>query len=176
MNKILRELGKDFTLIFTTAYSEYAIESFEVNANGYLLKPFSKEDFNKCIDRINTSKSNNLAEIEINNSEDHIFVKANYQIKKIFYNDILYFEGLKDYIQIFTKNEKHPTLVLTSFKKLQEKLPEDQFMRTHRSYIVNLKAIEKVERNRIIFGDVYIPVSESNKEAFHNFLGKNLLG
>lgn len=175
--KMARKMDLKFKLIFTTAYSEYAVDSYKVNADDYLMKPFSKKDFeisaNKVIEKL-TSVDTDKQEVEWDN--DFIFVKSNYQVRKICFKDVLYFEGLKDYIQIFLKGEKHPVLILTSFKKVMERLPQNTFMRIHRSYIVNLTAVEKVEKNRIIFNNVYIPISEANKEKFFLFLNKNSLG
>lgn len=175
--KMARKMDLKFKLIFTTAYSEYAVESYKVNADDYLMKPFAKKVFDASVDKIIEDLGTQIvdkAEIEWEN--DFIFVKSNYQVRKICFKDILYFEGLKDYIQIFLKGEKHPVLILTSFKKVMERLPENEFMRIHRSYIVNLNAVEKVEKNRIIFNEVYIPISEANKEKFFLFLNRNTLG
>jgi len=179
--KLTRKMNLKFKLVFTTAYSEFAVESYKVDASDYLLKPFSQEDFNACINRIKFSleSEDNIEHSDAQDIEwdsEYIFVKSNYQMQKIALKDILFFEGLKDYIQIFLKDEKHPILILTSFKKVIEKLPAQHFMRIHRSFIVNLNAVEKVEKSRIIFGDRYLPVSESNKEKFFQFLQKNLLG
>lgn len=177
--KMARKMNLDFKLVFTTAYSEFAVESYKVDASDYLLKPFSQDDFDHCIEKLKTainSQESNGDDQDIEWNTDYIFVKSNYQMRKIALKDILYFEGLKDYIQIFLKDEKHPILILTSFKKVIEKLPSQHFMRIHRSYIVNLNAVEKVEKSRIIFGDRYLPVSESNKEKFLEFLQKNMLG
>ncbi len=179
--KLARKMDLKFKLVFTTAYSEFAVESYKVEASDYLLKPFSQDDFDQCISRLkHTFNTNSKAITELNNQDiewntEYIFVKSNYQMRKIALKDILYFEGLKDYIQIFMKNEKHPILILTSFKKIIEKLPTQHFMRVHRSYIVNLNSVEKVEKSRIIFGDRYLPVSESNKDKFFQFLQKNTL-
>lgn len=178
--KLSRKMHLDFKLIFTTAYSEFAVDSYKVDASDYLLKPFSQSDFDQCIEKLKTlltkETTPEITEQDIEWDNEFIFVKSNYQMRKIALKDILYFEGLKDYIQIFLKDEKHPILILTSFKKVLEKLPTQHFMRIHRSYIVNLNAVEKVEKSRIIFGERYLPVSESNKDKFFEFLQKNMLG
>jgi len=177
--KMARKMNLDFKLIFTTAYSEFAVESYKVQAFDYLLKPFSQSDFDDCFNKLKSVLSHQTSQIheqDIEWNNEYIFVKSNYQMRKIALKDILYFEGLKDYIQIFLKDEKHPILILTSFKKVLEKLPTQHFMRIHRSYIVNLNAVEKVEKNRIIFGERYLPVSDSNKDKFYEFLQKNMLG
>ena len=180
--KMARKMDLHFKLVFTTAYSEFAVESYKVEASDYLLKPFAQEDFDQCVERLkqsleaSTEGQEQHKEQDIEWDSEYIFVKSNYQMRKVALKDILFFEGLKDYIQIFLKDEKHPILILTSFKKVLEKLPPQHFMRIHRSFIVNLNAVEKVEKNRIIFGDRYLPVSESNKDKFFQFLQKNMLG
>lgn len=180
--KMARKMNLDFKLVFTTAYSEFAVESYKVEASDYLLKPFSQDELDTCLSKLKQTINNqeniekDLSEQDIEWDNEYIFVKSNYQMRKIALKDILFFEGLKDYIQIFLKDEKHPVLILTSFKKVLEKLPSQHFMRIHRSFIVNLNAVEKVEKSRIIFGERYLPVSESNKEKFFQFLQKNMLG
>jgi two-component system LytT family response regulator len=173
--KKLRDVGLNIDIIFTTAYSDFAVESYQVDAIDYILKPFSestfKERLSHFLEKRKERRSFKLNEVK----SEYLFVKSNYQIKKIRFDNILYFEGLKDYIQIFLKDEKYPTLVLSNFKKILEKLPEKQFMRTHRSFIVNLEKVSLVEKNRIIFGDTFIPVSETYKEAFFEYLGGKLL-
>ena len=111
--------------------------------------------------------------IEANN--DFLFIKSEYKIRRISFNDILYIEGLKNYIKVFLLHESKPVLSLNTFKSIESKLPESRFMRVHRSFIVNLEKIEVIERNRIVFGKIYIPVSEQYKEQFQEYLNKNFL-
>ena len=171
---------KTFTVppkfIFTTAFENYALESYKINAIDYLLKPFSYKEFLVAV-----QKARNLIELE-NSTEkteesngDFIFLKSEYKIRKIQLSNILYIEGLKDYIKVYLQKEKHPILSLNTIKSLEQKLPSDRFMRVHRSYIVNLKKIETIERSRIIFGDKYIPVSEQYKADFQEFIKKYFL-
>ncbi len=103
-------------------------------------------------------------------SEDYIFIKSNYKLVKVELKDIIYIEGLKDYVKFYTVNSEKPILSLMSLKRLEEDLHKKKFMRTHRSYIVNLKKVTTIERNRIVFGEKYIPVSKKYKEAFHEFI------
>ena len=171
-----RTLEGDHKIIFTTAYEKYAIEGFKLNAIDYLLKPFSYEEFLKA-----AGKAHKMAELEaaaiptLEANNQFLFLKSEYKIRRINFDDILYIEGLKDYIKVFTTGEVKPLLSLNSIKSLEQKLPEEKFMRVHRSYIVNLNRIETIERSRIVFGKTYIPISEQYKDKFQEFLDKNFL-
>ena len=111
--------------------------------------------------------------MESNN--EFLFLKSDYKIRRINFNDILYIEGLKDYVKVYTAGESKPVLSLVTMKLLEAKLPPAKFMRVHRSFIVNLERIETIERSRIVFGKTYIPVSEQYKDKFQEFLDKNFL-
>jgi two-component system response regulator LytT len=113
------------------------------------------------------------AEEQVKN--EFFFLKSEYKIKRINFNDIQYIEGMKDYIKVFTTSESKPVLSLTSLKILETKLPAGKFMRVHRSFIVNLEKINTIERSRIVFGTVYIPVSDQYKEKFQKFLDINFI-
>jgi len=163
-------------IIFTTAYEKYAIEGYKLNAIDYLLKPFSYEEFLKAAGKARKQvelESNVLPSIEANNQ--FLFLKSEYKIRRINFNDILYIEGLKDYIKVYIAGDEKPVLSLNSIKSLEQKLPEEKFMRVHRSFIVNLDKIDTIERSRIIFGKVYIPVSDQYKDKFQEYLDKNFL-
>ena len=171
-----RSLENAPKIVFTTAYEKYAIEGFKLNAIGYLLKPFSYEEFLKAAQKARKQselEANALPSIEANSQ--FLFLKSEYKIRRINFNDILYIEGLKDYIKVYTKGEEKPVLSLNSMKSLEQKLPENKFMRVHRSFIVNLDRIDTIERSRIIFGKTYIPVSDQYKDKFQEFLDKNFL-
>ncbi|MBP7508003.1 MAG: response regulator transcription factor [Prolixibacteraceae bacterium] len=171
--KIINEGPK---IIFTTAYPQYAIEGFKLNATDYLLKPFGYDEFLKAVQkayRLFELESNSSTAVESNN--DFLFLKSEYKIRKISFNNILYIEGLKDYIKVYCSNEPKPIMSLNSLRAIEQKLPEDTFMRIHRSFIVNLSKIEVIDRSRIVFGKEYIPVSEQYKEKFQAFLDKNFL-
>ncbi|MDP3913480.1 MAG: LytTR family DNA-binding domain-containing protein [Bacteroidota bacterium] len=171
-----RTLENTPKIIFTTAYEKYALEGFKLNAIDYLLKPFSYEEFLKA-----AQKARKQAELEaaalptIEANSQFLFLKSEYKIRRINFNDILYIEGLKDYIKVYTTGDDKPVLSLNSMKSLEQKLPESKFMRVHRSFIVNLDRIETIERSRIIFGKTYIPVSDQYKEKFQEYLDKNFL-
>lgn len=171
-----RTLEREHKIIFTTAYEKYALEGFKLNAIDYLLKPFSYEEFLKA-----AVKAHKKAELEaaatptIEANNQFLFLKSEYKIRRINFNDILYIEGLKDYIKVYVVGEDKPVLSLNSMKALESKLPEEKFMRVHRSFLVNLDKIETIDRSRIVFGKVYIPVSDQYKEKFQEFLDKNFL-
>ena len=163
-------------IVFTTAYEKYALEGYKLNAIDYLLKPFSYEEFLKAAGKARKQvelEINSLPTIEANNQ--FLFLKSEYKIRRINFNDILYIEGLKDYIKVYTTTDDKPVMSLNSVKSLELKLPEDKFMRVHRSFIVNLDKIDTIERSRIIFGKVYIPVSDQYKDKFQEYLDKNFL-
>jgi two-component system, LytTR family, response regulator LytT len=174
--EFIRTLPNPPKIIFTTAYERYALEGFKLNAVDYLLKPFSYEEFLKAsIKAQNMFNLEHQAHTQIEANSEYLFIKSEYKIRRINFDNILYIEGLKDYIKVYVQNEPKPILSLNSLKALDAKLPEDRFMRVHRSYIVNLAKIETIERNRIIFGKVYIPVGDQYKEKFQEFLDKNFL-
>jgi DNA-binding LytR/AlgR family response regulator len=172
-----RAITKGPKVIFTTAYEKYAIEGFKLDVVDYLLKPFSYEEFfnavQKALRLIRLEQKTETVQVESNH--DFLFLKSEYKIRRINFNDILYIEGLKDYVKVYIKNEPKPVLSLTSLKLLEVKLPESKFMRIHRSFIVNLEKIDTIERSRIIFGKVYIPVSDQYKDKFQDFLNRNFL-
>jgi DNA-binding LytR/AlgR family response regulator len=163
-------------VIFTTAYEKYALEGYKLEVVDYLLKPFSYEEFLKAVrkvERLINLEAKVLKDVEAN--DQFLFLKSDYKIKRINFNDILYIEGLKDYVKVFIANNPKPILSLTSLKLLETKLPEKMFMRVHRSFIVNLEKIDTIERSRIVFGKDYIPVGDQYKDKFQEFLDKNFL-
>ena len=142
-------------VIFTTAYDNYAIQGFKVNALDYLMKPISYEEFvgaaNKALQWAELSRQ---ASAQADNRE-YIIVKSEYKLIQIAVNDILYIEGLKDYVKIYLEKEQKCIMTLMSMKVLERHLPMSKFLRVHRSYIVNTSKIKVVERNRIVFGSQY---------------------
>lgn len=154
-------------VIFTTAYSQYALEGFELDAIDYLLKPIAPERFLKAV-----SKAKDLYDLKktgnSDSEKDFMFVKSEYQSIKIEYSNILYIEGLKDYVKIYTK--KGMIMTLMTLKGIADKLPAQDFIRVHRSYIISMKAMEKIERHRIIIGDKRIPIGDGYKDEFYKFI------
>lgn len=171
----VRSLSVRPKVIFTTAYSEYAIEGYKVEAVGYLLKPFSFEDFMTTVDRVyrtireNSGPTNTSAVVEQDNT---LFVKNDYKINRINIDDIKYVESMGEYLRIFVEGQPKPLMPLMSMKHIEEILPESSFMRVHRSYIVNLKKIQEISRMRIIFDDVYVPVGDNYKQKFMDYINE----
>ncbi len=171
-----KTLQNSSKIIFTTAYEHYALEGFKLSAVDYLLKPFNYPEFLTAV-----QKAKKLIELEqaalptLEANNQFLFLKSEYKIRRINFNDILYIEGLKDYVKVHLQNDEKPILSINTVKSLEEKLPTDRFMRVHRSFIVNLDKIETIERSRIVFGKTYIPVSDQYKEKFQDFLNQNFL-
>lgn len=172
-------------VIFTTAYAEYAIDGFRVEAFDYLLKPIGFSDFLRSANR--AAQQMALAEAKNNptneggkptetNQEGYLFVKADYKMLRIDINKILYVESQSEYVRIYLDNDK-PIMTLLSMKALEERLPSDRFMRVHRSYLVNSAKITAVANNRIIIGrETYIPIGNQYKERFNLFVDRHFLG
>ena len=177
-------LGTDFVrslipapkIIFTSAHEKYALEGFRVDAVDYLLKPISYVDFLKSANKVKSwFDKHRPKEDEVKSNKNFLFIKSEYKILRINFDDIKYIEGMSEYIKIHLINSK-PVMTLLSIKAIEEQLPVDRFMRVHRSYIVNLEKISVIERSRIIFdGNVYIPVSDQYKNKFQGYIDKNYL-
>ncbi len=172
----IKSLKNPPKVIFTTAYSEYAIEGFRVDAIDYLLKPISYLDFLKAAEKANERLKPKAKEhIQIESNDKFLFIKSEYKILRINLEEIKYIESQREYLRIFLENQP-PVMTLMSMTKMEEFLPEKQFMRVHRSFIVSLNKIVTIERNRIVFDkNVYIPVSEQYKAKFQEFLDTNFL-
>ncbi|MBK7028530.1 MAG: response regulator transcription factor [Bacteroidales bacterium] len=174
------EFAKSLTnkpyIVFTTAYSEYAVEGFQVEAVDYLLKPISFSNFLKAVNKVKNRielTSNNQKE-SVTTKANHLFVKSDYKLIRIELTDIKYIESQHEYIKIYLNNS-NPITTLLSLKSIEEVLPPEKFMRVHRSFIVNLSKISVIERNRIVYdGNVYIPVSKQYKEKFLKYIDGNL--
>lgn len=172
----VRSLENPPKIVFVTAYTEHALESYRVDAIDYLLKPVSYSDFLKSANKIKTwFITNQQNSTEINSNKDFLFIKSDYKILRINFDDIKYIEGMNEYIRIHLTHSK-PVMTLLSMKSIENQLPPDRFMRVHRSYIISLSKISVIERNHIVFdGKVYIPVSEQYKEKFQDYIDKNFL-
>lgn len=171
-----RLIEKGPKVIFTTAYEKYALEGYKLEIVDYLLKPFSYEEFIIAVHKARNLlrlENKSLSKVDVNN--EFLFLKSDYKIKRINFNNILYIEGMKDYVKVYLQNSPGPVLSITSLKLLESKLPESKFMRVHRSFIVNLEKIETIDRSRIVFGKEYIPVSDQYKDKFQLYLDKNFL-
>jgi DNA-binding LytR/AlgR family response regulator len=171
-----RSLVKGPKVIFTTAYEKYALEGFRLDVVDYLLKPFSYEEFLKSVQKVQKlMRLEKGIPDQVEANGDFLFLKSDYKIKRINFNDILYIEGLKDYVKVYTQNSASPVMSLTTMKLIESKLPDKKFMRIHRSFIVNLEKIDTIERSRVVFGKTYIPVSDQYRDKFQKFLDKNFL-
>lgn len=162
--QLAKLIPENVRVVFTTAYSDHAVEGFRVNALDYLLKPVSYEEFLEAA--LKARKEMSLSDIApAVTGKRHLLVKSEYKLLRLAYDDIIYIEGLKDYVKIFVENDKNPVLSLMSIKNLEEVLPAP-FVRVHRSFIVNLDKVRVVERNCINLAGKIIPISDSYRADF----------
>ncbi|MDQ8006407.1 MAG: LytTR family DNA-binding domain-containing protein [Pedobacter sp.] len=179
--QFLKIAGNKASYILTTAYSQYALESYDLNVSDYLLKPIAFDRFYKAVEKVRNQhqKQDNgttvaapapepIAAPTASPIQDFIFVKTEHKIQKIELDDILYIEGLKDYISIFTKNER--VITLQNMKKMEETLPKGEFIRVHKSYIISVDKIESIERSRIAIAGKTIPVGDTYRDAFFKLI------
>lgn len=175
-----RMVPQQTRIVFTTAFDQYAIDGYRVNALDYLLKPISYPDFlqaaNKAQEWFKLVEQGQQSHQSKEEEVQSIFVKSEYKQVQVMLDDILYIEGLKDYIKIYEEGHDKPLLSLMSMKAMEEMLPASRFMRVHRSYIVQKSKIRLVEHNRIVFGKTYIPVGDSYKDDFQAFLSERSMG
>jgi DNA-binding LytR/AlgR family response regulator len=164
-------------VVFVTAYSEYALEGFNVNAIDYLLKPIGYSDFLKSANKARKSFRAVITETNVEETDmEYLFVKSGYKIVRISIDDIVFIEGKREYVSIHLTNGKS-LMPLISLRVLEEQLPADKFMRVHRSYIVNLLKIVTIDHSRIIFeGKADIPVSNQYKDLFLKYISSHSLG
>ncbi len=181
--ELSKMIGERPRVIFTTAFEQYALEGFRVDALDYLLKPISYAEFLRATNKalqwfekeevFKTTKESAPSAVAPPHS---IIVKADYKQVQIALDDILYIEGVGDYIKIHTHEESRPIVTQMSMKTAEERLPADRFVRIHRSYIVNMDRIKTIERGRIVFGKEYLPISDSYKEHFTELLKQRSIG
>lgn len=174
----VKSLAAPPLIVFTTAYSEYAVEGFKVDAVDYLLKPFGLQDFtraaNRLKDRLATAQPTLVPAAPT--ATDTLFVKTDYRVVKIAIHDIRYVEGMSEYLKLHLEGQAKPIVTLLAMKNLEERLPQN-FMRIHRSYIVNLDKIQEVNKNRVILdADTYLPIGDSYKELFNRYIETKFLG
>lgn len=172
--EILRNPPK---IIITSAYENYALKGYELDVTDYLLKPISFERFLKAVNKadseIHSERSTRPAsdsEVVAKPPADYIFIKADYHMHKVKLENILYIEGMKDYLRLHLPNERIMTLM--SFMKMEKLLPPERFMRVHKSYIVSLDKIERIEQNVIIISGQKIPIGNKYKKDFFEYLDK----
>jgi two-component system LytT family response regulator len=167
--QLLESLDKRPYVIITTAYSDYALKGYELNVTDYLLKPFTIERFIKAVEKVADQ-----IDKKYENNRDFFFVKTDYKIEKVFFKDVLFIEGMRDYRNIQTESRK--ILTLQTFGDLEKELPDSLFSRVHKSFMVSLNKIDLIERNRIKIKDKLIPISETYKEKFYKKIGLNTYG
>ena len=161
-------------IILTTAYDQYALKAFELEVKDYLLKPFPFERFYKSVLRLYHEKGltpepqKKEIKSETKNEKEYIFLKVGHRIQKVATSDILFVEGMKDYLRIHTTDEKIMTLL--NFAKLEKLLPAQDFARVHRSFLVSITKIDHIEKNRIRIADQIIPISDTYADAFYKML------
>ena len=175
--EFVKSLAVPPLVVFTTAYSEYAVEGFRVNAVDYLLKPFGLQDFQRAANRLKERLENSVVGgFAADTSDDSIFIKTEYRVVKVSISDIRYVEAMSEYLKVHLQSDKKPIITLLSMKKMEERLP-NYFMRIHRSYIVNLTKIQEVNKNRIILdADTYLPIGDMYKDTFQAYLDTKFLG
>ena len=160
-------------IVFTTAFDRYAVESYKVNAIDYLLKPIAYDAFlhsaNKALQMLETRSTQKSVKSE----ERFFYVKSEYKLIRILIDNILYIEGLKDYVKIRLAAPQKSVNCLMNMKALEDYLPQQDFMRVHRSYIVNLKRVEAIDRLRVVIGDTFIPISDTYKDAVTQFIASH---
>ena len=164
-------------IVFTTAYSEYAVEGFRVNAVDYLLKPFGLQEFQRAAQRLQERIESTPVVVDSNPvpQAETLFLKTDYRIVNVNIPDIRYIESMSEYVKVWLDSQPKPIITLLSMKKMEENLP-NYFMRIHRSYIINLKKIQEVNKSRVIMDEnTYLPIGDLYKEAFQQYLNTKFL-
>ena len=178
--KSMQDHSKGPVMVFTTAYSEYAIEGYKANGVGYLLKPYSFEEFEDAVLKVKEIceiRQQAMTEVTAQSDDDGIiFVKSDYKIVRIAIEHITHIEAMSEYLRITCDDKERPVIVLLSMKKIEEHLPSNQFMRIHRSFIINLKKISEIKKNHVVIeGDISLPIGDNYKDSFMNYLNSKIL-
>ncbi len=169
-----RSLTRKPEVIFTTAYSEYALKGFELNAIDYLVKPIAIDRFMNAVNRAKDYIEYKNSKGSHSSNKEFFFINASHKILKVFYNDIVYLEGLKDYTKIYLEGNPKPLLILRNLKYFEELLPAQQFIRIHRSYIIALNKLNTITRKSVTIGTVTMPVSDNYRSSLFSLLNLNL--
>ena len=174
----VRSLESPPLVVFTTAYSDYAIEGYKVNAVDYLLKPFSLDDMLRAAEKVRAQyELLHQGDVSVVDEDDAIFFKTEHKVVRVQVSDIRYVEGMSEYLKIHLEGDRKPLIVLLSMKKLEERLPRHVFMRIHRSYIINLRKIQEVNKNRVILdADTYLPIGDLYRDTFNSYIDSKFLG
>ncbi len=175
-----RFIKGDTRIIFTTAFSQYALEGYRVDALDYLLKPITYSKFLEAAKKalnwfeMKKSASSKAATQVHGQEEEQMFVKADHKLIRVLFKDILYIEGWKDYVKIHLIDKPHPILSLMSMKGLEQTLPSSKFIRIHRSFIIQINKIDSINKNRVTIGDNELPIGDSYKEDFNKMIDSNI--
>ena len=181
----VRNLAAPPIVVFTTAYSEYAVEGYKVDAVDYLLKPFSLDEFRRAANKVKRQyellnaapvepKQEQVSDMSIDS--DAIFLKTDHRVLRIQISDIRYIEGMSEYLKFHVDTQPRPVIALLSMKKIESRLP-DYFMRIHRSFIINLRKIVEVNKSRVLMGDnIYLPIGDLYRDSFMNYIESKFLG
>jgi two-component system, LytTR family, response regulator LytT len=173
--ELVKKLEYKPAIIFTTAFDKYAVEGFRVDAIDYLLKPVDYPDFLKAIEKAKKWIISTYQVLDLKLDKQFLFIKSEHKLTRIELSSIKYIEGMSEYVRIHRENAK-PIMSLLNLKSLERKLPENLFMRVHKSYIINLSKITEIENNIIICTDgKMIPVSKMYKQNFQDYIGKNFM-
>lgn len=174
----IKSLENPPMVVFTTAYSEYAVEGFQLNAVDYLLKPFGCDEMKRAAEKLKKCQEalRSMQDVSQIDEDDAIFLKTEYKIVRINISHIRYVEAMSEYLRIYLTDNNRPIIVLLSMKKMEERLPKHSFMRVHRSYIINLKMVQEISKNRISLGDdIEIPIGDSYREQFIAYINSKFL-
>jgi len=174
----VRSLAMPPLVVFTTAYGEYAVEGYKVDAVDYLLKPFSLDEFRRAAAKVKRQyELTHQTEVSAVDSDDAIFLKTEHRVVRVKLSEIVYVEGMSEYLKIHLQGQRKPLVVLLSMKKMEERLPQAVFMRIHRSFIINLREIQEVNKNRVVMGpDIYLPIGDLYRDSFNRYIESKFLG
>lgn len=174
----VRSLQRPPMVVFTTAYQEYAVEGYRVDAIDYLLKPFGMSDVLRAADKVKRQYDLlHTASLSPMDEDDALFLKTEYKVVRVLVSHIIYIEGMSEYLRIHVADQPKPIIVLLSMKKMEERLPHADFMRIHKSYIINLHHIAEINRSRVVLDNgAEIPVGDSYREKLNEYVSQKFLG
>lgn len=174
----VRSLQRPPMVVFTTAYQEYAVEGYRVDAIDYLLKPFGMSDVLRAADKVKRQYDLlHTASLSPMDEDDALFLKTEYKVVRVLVSHIIYIEGMSEYLRIYVADQPKPIIVLLSMKKMEERLSHADFMRIHKSYIINLHHIAEINRSRVVLDNgAEIPVGDSYREKLNEYVSQKFLG
>ena len=171
--ELAKLLPEETKIVFTTAFSQYAVDGYKYNAVDYLVKPISYEDFVSA--SLRALRGNDEPRRDVDVTERIVYVKSDYKLIQVLLDELLYVEGEKDYVKFFIEGRDEPIMSLLSMKTIEERLPKPEFLRTHRSFIVNTSKSKVIDKGHFIVGEVRIPVSESYKAEVAKYIDSHVL-